>query len=113
MQETWVQSLGWEDPLEEEMATIPVFLPGESHGQRSLLGYSLGGHQESDMAELLTLSLSKVNMYILKFFDFKFHFSSNFKEMRTFLLKLHPYPHSSTVNPKHMPDGQVSPAAND
>ena len=21
MQETWVQSLGWEDPLEEEMAT--------------------------------------------------------------------------------------------
>ena len=30
---------GWEDPLEEEMAT-PVFLPGESHGQRSLAGYS-------------------------------------------------------------------------
>ena len=27
-----------EDPLEEEMATIPVFLPGESHGQRSLSG---------------------------------------------------------------------------
>ena len=36
MQETWVQSLGWEDPLEEEMAThSPVVLPGESHGQRS------------------------------------------------------------------------------
>jgi len=30
MQETWVQSLGWEDPLEEGMATIPIFLPGES-----------------------------------------------------------------------------------
>ena len=29
MQETWVLSLGWEDPLEEGMAT-PVFLPGES-----------------------------------------------------------------------------------
>ena len=27
---TWVQSLGWEDPLEEGMATHPVFLPGES-----------------------------------------------------------------------------------
>ena len=27
---TWVQSLGWEDPLEEGMATTPVFLPGES-----------------------------------------------------------------------------------
>ena len=25
----WVRSLGWEDPLEEGMATTPVFLPGE------------------------------------------------------------------------------------
>ena len=31
-----VQSLGWEDPLEEGMATTSVFLPGESHGQKSL-----------------------------------------------------------------------------
>ena len=38
MQETWVQSLGWENPLEKEMA--PVFLPGKCHGQRSLDGYS-------------------------------------------------------------------------
>ena len=30
----------FEDPLVEGMATIPVFLPGESHGQRSLFGYS-------------------------------------------------------------------------
>ena len=36
VQETQVHSLGWEDPLEKEM----VFLPGESHGQRSLGGYS-------------------------------------------------------------------------
>ena len=28
--ETWVRSLGWEDPLEEGMATTPVFWPGES-----------------------------------------------------------------------------------
>ena len=34
MQETWVQSLGQEDALEKEMATTPVFLPGDSHGQR-------------------------------------------------------------------------------
>ena len=27
-----VQSLGWEDPLEDSMQPIPVFLPGESHG---------------------------------------------------------------------------------
>ena len=29
----------------------PVFLPGESHGQRSLVGYSPKGHKESDMTE--------------------------------------------------------------
>jgi len=28
--ETWVQSLGWEDPLEEAWQPTPVFLPGES-----------------------------------------------------------------------------------
>ena len=30
----------------------PVFLPGESHGQRSLVGYSLWGSKESDIAEV-------------------------------------------------------------
>ena len=33
-----VGSLDRKDPLEEDMATIPVFLPGESQGQRSLVG---------------------------------------------------------------------------
>ena len=36
MQET----RGWEDPLEEEMVSHSSTLPGESHGQRSLVGYS-------------------------------------------------------------------------
>ena len=41
MQETWVQSLGWDDPLKKEMAIhSSKFLPGKSHGQRSLAGYS-------------------------------------------------------------------------
>ena len=40
MQGTLVWSLGWEDPLEKGMATTPVFLAGESRGQRSLVGYS-------------------------------------------------------------------------
>ena len=31
---------GWEDPLEEEMATHSSILPGESHGQRNLVGYT-------------------------------------------------------------------------
>ena len=44
MRETDVRSLGQEDPLEKEMATHPlVFLPGKSHGQRSLAGYSPWG----------------------------------------------------------------------
>ena len=42
MQETWVRSLGQEDPLEKEMA---VLLPGESLGQRSLVGYSPWGRK--------------------------------------------------------------------
>ena len=53
MQETWVQSLGWEDPLEKEMAIHSVLLPGKSHGQRSLVGYSPWGRKESDTTEQL------------------------------------------------------------
>ena len=41
-QKMWVGSLDWDDPLEEEMTTTPVFLPGKSQGQRSLAGYSHG-----------------------------------------------------------------------
>ena len=52
IQETWVPSLGRRDPLEEGMATHSVFLPGESHGQRSLAGYNLQGHREWDMTEV-------------------------------------------------------------
>ena len=58
-QETWVQSLDWEDPLEEGMATTPVFLPGELHGQRSLVGYSARGCKESDTTERLSTAQHK------------------------------------------------------
>ena len=80
MQETWVRFLGWEDPLEKGKAAqtvkrlptmreagfnpwvgkipwrrkwqpTPVPLPGKSHGQRSLVGYSPWGHKESDTTE--------------------------------------------------------------
>ena len=98
MWEAWVWSLGWEDPLEKEMAThssilawripwteepgrlqsigsqsrtqlsdftffilwkrrkwqpTPVFLPGKSHGWRSLVGYSPWGHKGSDTTDRL------------------------------------------------------------
>ena len=52
MQEMQVQSLGQEDPLEEEMATHSSILPGGSHGQRSLVGYSPWGCQKSDTTEM-------------------------------------------------------------
>ena len=46
MQETWVQSLGWEDPLEKEMATHSSTLAWRIHGWRSLVGYSPWGRKE-------------------------------------------------------------------
>ena len=42
---------GREDPLEAGMEPTPVFLPGESHGQRSLAGYSPQAHKESGMTD--------------------------------------------------------------
>ena len=48
----WVQSLGWEDLLEKGMTTHSVFLPGESHGQRSLEGHSPLGLRESDTTKV-------------------------------------------------------------
>ena len=50
-QEACVQSLGREDPLEQETATHSVFLPGKFHGQRSLAGYSPWGCRELDTKE--------------------------------------------------------------
>ena len=47
VQETWARSLGWADPLEEAEPHSHI-LEGESHGQRSLVGYSPRGHKESD-----------------------------------------------------------------
>ena len=53
-QETWVQSLGWEDPLEEENGNpLQYSYLKILHGQRSLAGYSPKGHKESDTTEQL------------------------------------------------------------
>ena len=54
MKEILGRSLDQEDPLEEEKATTPVFLPGEFHGQRSLVGCSSWGCRESDTTGWLT-----------------------------------------------------------
>ena len=59
MQETRVRSLGWEDALEKEMAATPVFLPGKSHGSRSLVGYRPWGRKELDTTERLHFHLNQ------------------------------------------------------
>ena len=56
MQETWVPSLGQEDPLEKEWQTTPAFLPGKFQGQMSLVGYNPWCHKELDMTEWLSLT---------------------------------------------------------
>jgi len=44
----WVRKIPWRRPWQP----IPVFLPGESHGQRNLVSYSPWRHKESDMTEV-------------------------------------------------------------
>ena len=68
MQETWVQSLGWEDPLEKEMATCSNILPGESHGQRSLVGYSPQGRKRvrHDLATKLQLIIYPSKLLLIQ-----------------------------------------------
>ena len=58
-QETWVRPLGLEGPWRRKWQPTPVFLPGKSHGQRGLAGYSSWGHKESDMTEQLSMHTHK------------------------------------------------------
>ena len=61
MLETWVRSLGWEEPLKKGKATTPVFWPGEFHGL-----YSSWGLKQSDTTERLshTPFLPTWNIYL-------------------------------------------------
>ena len=54
MRETWVRSLGWEDPLKEGMATHSSILAWRIPVDRSPVGYGPWGHKESDMTEQLS-----------------------------------------------------------
>ena len=60
MRDTWVQSLGWEDPLEKGNVPTPVFWPGEFH-----VLYSPWGHKESDTTKRLSLSYMKLRCLLL------------------------------------------------
>ena len=56
--DTWVQSLGWEDPLEKGMATHSSILTWRIHRQRSLVGYSPWGCRESKTTQQQMLTMT-------------------------------------------------------
>ena len=88
MQETWVWSLSWEDPLEKERLPISVFWPGEFHG---LYMYSPWGHKELDAIEQLSLSLPHYTNYIPEVYCWTALLQQHFvKDNRLFLLPLNP-----------------------
>ena len=80
MQETWVQSLVREDPLEKEMAIQSAFLPGESHGQRSLAGYSPWGLKKLDTTEQLIHTCFMDLIYLCISFTFRKIFNKKIKK---------------------------------
>ena len=53
---------GWEDPLEEGVATHSSIFDGESYGQRSLVGCNPGSHKESDMTEATQLTCTQYQL---------------------------------------------------
>ena len=63
MQETQVQSLGWEGPLEMGMATHSSSCLENPRGQRRLVGCSPWGDKESDITESLSLSYMSILQY--------------------------------------------------
>ena len=67
MQETRVGKIPWR----REWQPTAVFLPGESHGQRSLEGYGTWGHKELDTTEKLSLLLYFPNYAPIKKIFFK------------------------------------------
>ena len=65
MRETWVQSLGWDDPLEKGVATHSSILAWRIPSSEEP-GYSPWGSKESDMIEMHRTSLSKAWQWLLK-----------------------------------------------
>ena len=51
--DSWVRKIPWR----RKWQSTPVFLPGRSHGQRSLVGYSPRGHKESNTTERLHIHI--------------------------------------------------------
>ena len=55
--------MGGEDPRGRKWQPTPVFLPGKSHGQRSVAGYSPWSHKESDTTKRLNTHTEICNVH--------------------------------------------------
>ena len=75
MRETWVQSLGWEDLLEKEMATHSSILALKISWTEEPGGYSPWGHKELNTTERLHLHLNGLVVFPT-FFKFKSEFGN-------------------------------------
>ena len=60
MQETRVRPLAGNTRWRKAWQPMPVFLPGESHGQRILVGYSPWFRKESDMTDVMSTAQHSV-----------------------------------------------------
>ena len=58
----WVRKIPWR----RKWQPTPVLLPGKSHGQRSLVGYSPWGRKESDTTERLHFHFHILNEFVYK-----------------------------------------------
>ena len=64
----WVGGIPWR----REWQPTPVFLPGEFHGQRRLVGYSPWCHQESDRTKALKCTHTSTMSLLIQLYNMKF-----------------------------------------
>ena len=67
MQETWVQSLGWEDLLEKGMATHPTILAWRIPWREEPGGLHSMGSKESDTTEQLSIHILNNGLLVLNY----------------------------------------------
>ena len=68
MRETQIQSLGRKIPWRRKWQSTLIFLPGKSHEQRSLVGYSPKGHKESGTTEWLHFTSLHTHVEVIQSF---------------------------------------------
>ena len=96
MWETWVWSLGWEDPLKESMATHSSILRESPWTEKLGRLYSPWGHRESDMTE--GLSLAQHNTFQIMYFPIMVHLPRLFHHY----LFLNTWDNGITLSPNHI-----------